>query len=98
MRWCRLTVTGRDGRVRAQIIVQGRGIPDLAAVDEVARWVLQAARAGASVSVGDATSEMAELLELAGLPVEVQRQPERREEAPRAHEVEEDVHPGDAAP
>jgi len=48
--------------------------------------------------VVDASSEMAELLALAALPVEVQRQPEGGEEALGVEEVEEEVHPGDPAP
>ncbi|HZQ56531.1 MAG TPA: hypothetical protein VFA84_00765 [Acidimicrobiales bacterium] len=97
MRWCQLTLTGRDGRVLARIVLQGRGIPDIAAVDEVARWMLRASRLGIAVRVGDASSQMAELLALAGLPVEVDRQPEGGEQALGVEEVEEEVHPGDPA-
>jgi hypothetical protein len=97
MRWCQVTVTGPDGQVLARVVLQGRGIPDLGAVDEVARWLLWAGRLGAMARVGDATSEMEELLALAGLPVEVERQLEGGEEALGVEEVEKEVHPGDAA-
>jgi hypothetical protein len=67
MRWCRLTVTGRDGHVLARVVLQGRGTPDVAAVDQVARWALTAARLGAVVRLGDVAPELRELLALAGL-------------------------------
>jgi hypothetical protein len=98
MRWCRLTVTGPDGQVLARVVVQGRGTPDLAAVDEVARAALQAARSGAAVTLGDVAPELAELLDLAGLVVQVEGEPECGEQALRSHESEEELHPGDAAP
>jgi hypothetical protein len=58
---------------------------DLRLVDALARLRLEAARAGYGVRVTQAPPELAELVELAGLSetlgLELQRQPEQREEA-----------------
>jgi hypothetical protein len=83
-RWCRIT-----------IFLEGPGAPDLAAVDELAQWRLLCHRLGGRVIVDQLSPEMAELLELAGLGVEVQRQAERREQPIVAQQVEEEGHLGD---
>ena len=95
MRWCRLTVTGSDGQVLARVVLEGRGTPDLAVVDDVARAALQAARLGATIRLGEVVPELQELLDLAGLRVEVEGEPEGGEQALRVHEREEELHPGD---
>jgi hypothetical protein len=97
MRWCRLTVTGREGAVLAQVDLGGSGAPDLAVVDTVARYALLAGRLRATVVLRDAAPELLELLGLAGLCVEVEREPEGGEQALRLEEVEEEGHPPDAA-
>ena len=96
MRWCELTLT-RDGGVLARVVLQGPGTPDLGAVDEVARWLLRAARVGAAIRVDDCSPEMGDLLELAGLAVEMRREAVGREEPIGIHEREEEVHPHDPA-
>ena len=98
MRWCRLSVTGPDGRVLAGAVLQGTGAPDLAVVDDVARAALWARRVGATVVLSDVVPELAELLDLAGLGVEVRREPEGGEQALLVEEGEEEGHPPDAAP
>jgi hypothetical protein len=45
----------------------GRGRPDLAVVDELARWRLGAQRLGCSIRLRDACVDLLELLELVGL-------------------------------
>jgi hypothetical protein len=60
--WCRIT-----------IVLEGDGAPDLGAIDELARWVLLAKRAGGKLTVDHVSREMAELIDLSGLDVEVER-------------------------
>ena len=66
--------------------------PDLGAVDLIARLSLIARRTGSTVRLYDACPELVELLDLAGLPVQVERQAERRKEPLRIEEVEEETH------
>ncbi len=97
MRWCRLTVTERDGKVLARVVLQGAGAPGLGAVDDVARMALWAGRLGGTVVLRDVAPQLAELLGLSGLRVEVQGEPEGGEQALVVEEVEEERHPPDAA-
>jgi hypothetical protein len=94
-RWCRILIVGRD-RTLARFVLEGEGAPGLDAVDVVARWGLLARRLDARLVCRDATPALRELLLLAGLDVEVQRQPERGEEPLGIQRREEEVHPGDA--
>jgi hypothetical protein len=94
-RWCRVTVQAPDGTVLADRVLHGPGLPDLRAVEQVARLGLLATRNAARLVVREYSPGMRELLELAALPVEVQGQPEGREEPLRVEEVEEEAHPGD---
>ena len=69
--WCRVTLFGPDGaRLAGWDMGAGRP-PDLAAVDEVARIALLAARLGGRVVLTRVSDRMRELLGLAGLPIEV---------------------------
>jgi hypothetical protein len=78
---------------------------DLATVDDLARLQLIARRLGMTVRLRDASRELRELLDLAGLgdvvrcsdalSVEPRGQPEQREEPGR---VEEEADPGDPIP
>ena len=68
MEWCRLTIVG-----------DGRELPDISVVDHVARLALAARRAGGRLVIDSACAELADLLDLAGLGVEVQWEAERRE-------------------
>jgi len=70
----------------------GENKPDLGAVDLIARMSLMARRAGATVRLCDACPELVELLELAGLPVEVERQTEGGKEPVRIEEAEKEAH------
>ncbi len=58
--------------------------PDLAVIDQLARIQLEARRRGCKVCLQGATSELLDLICFAGLEgalcVEVQRQPEQREQ------------------
>lgn len=45
----------------------------MAAIDELARWLLLAKRAGGRLTVDQVSREMAELIDLSGLGIEVER-------------------------
>jgi hypothetical protein len=82
--WGVLSLVGADGAVLATLVVDGRGRPDLGAVDDVARFQLRAERLGGQAVIETASPFLLELLELAGLSVEVRRQPETGEDRGRA--------------
>ena len=105
--WCRLTVVDADGRVRWDRVLRRPGRPDLAVVDRLARVALAARRRGGSLRLSEVTPALADLLELAGLAgvaglpemvgpagsgVEVERQPEAREQALGVEQGQEEVH------
>ncbi|HEX6391912.1 MAG TPA: hypothetical protein VFZ97_00615 [Acidimicrobiales bacterium] len=71
--WCRVTLVDNEGEVLAGWALAGESNPNLEAVDLIARWSVIARRAGASLRIGNANPELRELIELAGLPVEVER-------------------------
>ena len=87
--------TTRRRRRSTEHVFEGSGPPDFGAVDAVARLALLAGRLDARLEVTEVSPAMQELLELAGLPVEVERQAERREEPLGVEESQEEVHPGD---
>jgi hypothetical protein len=99
--WCRVTLVGADGTALARRDLGGAGDPDLGAVDDVATMALLAGRAGGSLAVEGLAPAMRALLEFAGLLpglrtiVEVEGQPEVREEAVGVEEGEEEAHRGD---
>jgi len=97
-RWCRVTVFGPDGGVLSDQVLQGRGAPDLGAVDEIARQTLRATRIEGRIAISDVSPEMEELLELAGLGVEVKRQAELGEESLGIQERQEETHLRDLPP
>jgi hypothetical protein len=77
--WGRARVLSSDGSVLVQRVLRGRGNPDLRAVDEVAQLALLAHRSGGLLVVDQLASELSELLDLTGLSVEMNREPEARE-------------------
>ncbi len=96
--WCRVTIIDPDGAELARFWLEGRGAPDLMAVDEVARLALLAGRLGGDVALGEVCPALDALLHLTGLAVEVEGQAELAEEPLRAQEGQEEGHPGDLAP
>ena len=94
-RWCRVNVVGPDGSVMTTYPLDGRGSPDVADVDIVARWALVASRLGCRLRLTEVDPAMGELLELAGLGVEVERQAEVGEEPLGGHGAQEEIHPRD---
>jgi hypothetical protein len=58
-------------------LLGGCGDPDLGAVDTIARLALVAKRRGGTVILSEVRADLGRLLDLSGLAVEVQGQPER---------------------
>lgn len=61
-------------------LLEGPGLPDLESVDKVARLALVAAHLGGHIALQEVSGAMQELLDLAGLVLEVPGQPEGGEE------------------
>jgi hypothetical protein len=95
--WCQVAVVDRDGTPLVCCILGGKGVPDLGAVDQVARLLLTAKRLGGSIVLGDTSPALWALLELAGLDVEVERQAELGKEPFAVQQGQEEVH-GDNLP
>jgi hypothetical protein len=91
-------VKGPDGAEVAQVVLEGPGPPDLAAVDDLARLTLAAGRLGGAITLLDLAPAMRALLDLAGLRVEMEGQAELGKEPLGVQEGEEPAHPGDLAP
>jgi hypothetical protein len=86
-RWrCLLDIVGPDGTVWATRVLVGAGSPDLGDVDEVALLQLLASRMGGRIVLDAVCPQLAKLLELAGLPVEVRGKTEDREDLLGAQE------------
>ena len=86
MEWCRLSVVDESG-----------ALPDMSIVDQIARLALTARRAGGQLLIESVCDELAELLDLAGLGVEVNWDAERWEQPLGIHRCQEDRHLGDPA-
>jgi hypothetical protein len=69
--WCRVTAVDPDGTVTASWVLDGPGPPDLEMVDRLAHWALEASRRGQRTVLHDVAPEMADLVRLAALPVQV---------------------------
>ncbi|MFN2606448.1 MAG: hypothetical protein ABR511_00935 [Acidimicrobiales bacterium] len=89
--WGRIVYIGSRGTPVGTWMVGGPGHPDLETVDALARAALAARRRGGSIRLVDASDELLELLDLAGLRREVGGQAEGSEEVG----VQEGVEPGD---
>jgi hypothetical protein len=96
--WCRVRVVGPDGTEVAGRVLEGPGTPDLAAVDELARIALRVSRSGGLIVLSEVSSALRDLLDLAGLGVEMEWQAELGKEPLGIQEGEEEGHPGDLAP
>ena len=71
--WYRVTVTDSEG-VELAWVAGGIGLPDLQAVDMVARLALLLRRSGASIELTEVSGPMSELLNLTGMDTEVRCQ------------------------
>lgn len=97
-RWCRVQLIGPDGDPLGCYPFGGPDGPDLRVVDELARLDLLTARLGARIELIDVVPALRELLDLAGLGVEMERQAKSREQPLGVEEVQEEVHGGDLSP
>jgi hypothetical protein len=70
--WCRVRVIGPVGSELASWELGGHGAPDIGVLDTVARLALAAGRLGGAVVVVEPAPALRALLELAGLPVEME--------------------------
>jgi hypothetical protein len=98
MQWCRIVVLGVDGSARTRRVLEGAGLPDLDTVHEIAQLALLAKRLGGRMALTGVTPDLDELLDLVGLRVEVQREPELGEQALGVEEGEEEGLLDDLAP
>jgi hypothetical protein len=78
--WCRVVFVSPSGTETATYPFGGPGLPDLAAVDALARAQLCASRLGGSIRLRDVCEALEELLDLAGLRREMRGEPESGEE------------------
>lgn len=95
--WARVTIVDPGGRILLSAVLSGPGAPDLVAVDAVAHLALSARHAHGTIRLTEVSQDLAALLELAALPVEVERQAEAREEPLGVEQGQEEVHRGDPA-
>jgi hypothetical protein len=84
-----------DGEALVSAVLSGSGAPGVLVVDVVGRLALVAQRAGCAVRVSELCPELGELLDLAGLGVEVEGHAEVREQPLGVEQVKEEAHPGD---
>jgi hypothetical protein len=96
--WCRMTVRRPDGSELFRGALDGWGAPDLATVDRIARLALHWRRAGSTLVLSEVSAELAELLDLAGLRVEMEGKAEAREQALGVERRQEEAHPDDLSP
>jgi hypothetical protein len=76
-RWrCLIDFLAPDGTVWSTHVLTGTGDPDLADVEELAKLQLSASRLGGRIVLDAVCPRLAELVELAGLPVEMRGKPE----------------------
>jgi len=91
--WAALKELGPDGSVIRSYPIKSIGAePCMRCVDEVARLQLAARRIGGSTAFEWISPELLELMALAGLTVDMWREPENRKDLGG---VQEEVHPGD---
>ncbi len=95
--WCHAMIVGPDGDDLGRFVLGGPGAPDLASVDEVAQMILFAKRLSGVLVLSGVSRELRELLELSGLIVEMQGEPELGKEPIGLEESQEEGHLGDAA-
>jgi len=71
--WCRVSVVGPSGDEVGHFVVLGDGTPDIGTRDTIALLSLLAKRLGATLVLKDVSDGLRELVELAGLGLEMER-------------------------
>ena len=94
--WCHVSVVGLDGAELFERDLVGTNAPDMETVDQLARLTLLADRLRGHIVVTELADELRQLLELAGLTVEMQRQTEARKESFGLQMGQEEAHPDDS--
>jgi len=94
--WCRVVILGPDRTALAGWQLKGPGLPDLSAIEDLAQLALLARRFGGSIIVCEASTPTRELIELAGLGVEMEGQTELGKEPLGVEKRQEETHLGDA--
>lgn len=77
--WCCVRITDGNGSLVGDCVLDGSGPPDLGVVEFIARLALEAKRRGGVIILSEVRTDLVRLLDLSGLPVEVEWQPERGE-------------------
>jgi hypothetical protein len=96
--WCLVTVLEPDGAELDRFVLEGAGAPGIDAVDHLGRLALRVRRRGHRLVLTQVSPGLGGLLELTGLPVEVEWQPELPEEPIGIQEGQEEGHLDDLAP
>jgi hypothetical protein len=91
-------VVGPEGPALGGCVLEGPGPPDLETVETVARLALTARRRGAAVVLVAVSPPLRELLEMAGLDVEMEGQAEGGKETLGVKRLQEEAHLGDLPP
>ena len=94
-RWCRVTLVGPGRTEIGRLVLEGPGLPDLGAVETVARLSLMAGRRGGAIVLADVSPHLRQLLEVAGLEVEVEGEAEGGKESFGVEGMQEETHLGD---
>jgi hypothetical protein len=95
--WGQVVLVGPHGGT-GRYVLSGPGHPTIDTVGLLARLALVAKRLGGRLAVEEACPELRELLEFAGLGVEVQRETEGGKEPLVVDDRQEEVHRHDLAP
>jgi hypothetical protein len=98
VRWCGVKVVDAEGSLLCDGPLEGAGDPDLEAIDHLSRIALGAKRLGWRVVLVDVSPTLRQLLDLVGLTLEMEGQPELGEEPVRVERSQEEIHPGDLPP
>jgi hypothetical protein len=92
--WAVVTILGAGDVELGRTRLAGDGAPDVGVVDDIGRLALLARRLGGRTVLSFASRDLLELVELAGLPVELEWEPELGKEALGVEEGEEEGHVG----
>ena len=93
--WCRVRIVVPDGTSRDLGVIGGEERPNMGTVGRLARLALVVSLEGSRLALWDVSPRLGELLDLAGLRVVMEWEPEGGEQALRVEEGEEEAHVSD---